>query len=367
MIQFLRFDKSKEFDAVFNIISGRDAVKFFIKRTVYLILFAYSTLFLAVAIPFVKTPCVYIYFIGSLATVFYLVRYLNHIIKYFKYKGGYIKLNKSGIEIKNTKAVFKIAADDITYFEINPLGNLVIREKSLATSFPRVLLQEEQRDMIPGLLQDMAPGRTALYKKIWEFVDAITVALVLAVHIIQYVIQAYYIPTGSMEETLQIGDHLFVEKVTYGPVIPRMMGMEAPVHLKFLAVRELQRGDIVIFTPPIESEKHKDYIKRCIALPGDEFHVKDGYVYINGKRQDEPYTLGKPTDYDHFNIGKNNNIEGVVPAGKVVVLGDNRVNSSDGRYFGYLDITSIKGRAFILYWNTGQVFKGDFSRLGLIR
>ena len=209
MIQFLRFDKSKEFDVELNIISGRDAVKFFIKRTVYLILFAYSTLFLAVAIPFVKTPCVYIYFIGSLATAFYFFRYLNHIIKYFKYKGGYIKLNASGIEIKNAKALFKIAADDITYIEINPLGNLIIREKFIATSFPRVLLKEEQRDAIPELLQDMAPGRTALYKKIWEFVDAITVALVLAVHIIQYVIQAYYIPTGSMEETLQIGDHLF--------------------------------------------------------------------------------------------------------------------------------------------------------------
>ncbi|HOP65077.1 MAG TPA: signal peptidase I, partial [Spirochaetota bacterium] len=304
MIQFLRFDKSKEFDVELNMISGRDAVRFFIKRTVYLFLFAYSTLFLAVAIPFFRTPCLYIYFIGSLATVFYFVRYLNHVIKYIKYRGGYIKLTNSAIEIRNAKGVFKIPAEDITYFEINPLGNLVIREKHLATSFPRVLLKDEQRDLIPELLQDMAPKRTAIYKKIWEFVDAITVALVLAVHIIQYVIQAYYIPTGSMEETLQIGDHLFVEKVTYGPVVPRMMGMEKPVHLKFLAIRELERGDIIIFTPPIESEKHKDYIKRCIALPGDDFHIKDGYVYINGKRQDEPYTLGKPTDYHEFNIGR---------------------------------------------------------------
>ena len=71
----------------------------------------------------------------------------------------------------------------------------------------------------------MAPRRTEIYRKIWDFVDAIVVALVLAVHIIQYIIQAYYIPTGSMEDTLKVGDHLFVEKITYGPVIPQMIGM----------------------------------------------------------------------------------------------------------------------------------------------
>jgi signal peptidase I len=367
MIQFLRFDKSKEFDVEFEIIKGKEVVRFFLKRSLYLFLFAYSTLFLAVAIPFVKTPCVYIYFAGSMATVFYMIRFINHIVKYFKYKNGSIKLTNNFIEIKTADKTFKIPADEITYLEINPLGNLLIREKHGVTSFPRVLLSDEQRNFIQELFQDMAPKRTLLYKKIWEFADAVVVALVLAVHIIQYVIQAYYIPTGSMEETLQIGDHLFVEKITYGPIIPRMMGMSEPVHLDALAVRGLKRGDIVIFTPPIESEKHKDYIKRCIALPGDEFHVKDNYVYINGVRQDEPYTLGKPTDYDHFNINKFNNIEGVVPPGKIVVLGDNRVNSSDGRYFGYLDITAIKGRAFILYWNTDQIFSGKFNRLGLIR
>ncbi len=367
MIQFLRFDKSKEFDVEFGIIKGKEAVRFFLKRTLYLILFAYSTLFLAVAIPFVKTPCLYIYFAGSLATVFYLLRFINHIVKFLKYKNGHIKLTNTFIEVKTSDKTIKIPADEITYLEINPLGNLLIREKYMVTSFPRVLLSDESRSSLQGLFEDMAPKRTLLYKKIWEFADAIAVALVLAVHIIQYVVQAYYIPTGSMEETLQVGDHLFVEKITYGPIIPKMMGMENPVHLNFLAVRELKKGDIIIFTPPIESEKHKDYIKRCIAVAGDEFHIKDNTVYVNGVKQVEPYTLGKPTDYDHFNINKFNNIEGIVPAGKVVVLGDNRTNSSDGRYFGYLDVTAIKGRAFILYWNTDQIFSGKLNRLGLIR
>jgi len=366
MIQFLRFDKLKEFDVEFQIIKGKEAALFFLKRTLYLVLFAYSTLFLAVAIPFVKTPCLYIYFAGSLATVFYLIRFINHIVKYIKYKGGYIKLTNSFIEIKTSDKTVKIPADEITYLEINPLGNLLIREKYGVTSFPRVLLSDEEMNFVQELFQDMAPQRTAIFKKIWEFVDAIVVALVLAVHIIQYVIQAYYIPTGSMEETLKVGDHLFVEKITYGPIIPKMIGMENPVHLNFLAIRDLHRGDIIIFTPPVESEKHKDYIKRCIALPGDDFQVKNNFVYINGVRQDEPYTLRKPTEYDPFDP-RIKKIDGIVPPGKVVVLGDNRTNSSDGRYFGYLDITAIKGRAFILYWNTDQIFSGNFSRLGLIR
>lgn len=367
MIQFFRLDRSRDIDAEYSIISGSDVSRFFFKRTVYLFLFFYSTLFLAVAIPFVKTPCMAVYFIGSLAASFYLIRFINYIVKYKKYKGGSIHFNTAFIEVKGAEKTFKIPADEITYLEINPVGNLLIRDKYTATSFPLGLLSEEGRDAVQEILQDMAPKRTAIFKKIWEFIDAIVVALVLAVHIIQYVVQAYYIPTGSMEETLKIGDHLFVEKITYGPVIPKMLGMDKSVHLKFLSVREIKRGDIVIFTPPIESEKHKDYIKRAIALPGDEFHIREGSVFINGARLDEPYTLGKPTDYDHFNINKHNNIEGVVPEGKIIVLGDNRINSSDGRYFGYLDITDVKGRAFILYWNTQEILSGNFSHLGLIR
>jgi len=367
MIQFFRFDSSREFDVELDIIGGREAVKFFIRRTIYLFLFIYSTLFLAVAIPFFQTPCFYIYFIGSLATGFYLVRYINYIVKYNKYKGGYIKISNTRIEIKDASKTFTIPAEDITYLEINPVGNLLIREKYQVTSFPRGLLRPEQLDVIPRVLQDMGPKRTAFLTKTWEFIDAIAVALVLAVHIIQYVVQAYFIPTESMVETLKVKDHLFVEKITYGPVIPAMFGMKEPVHLKFLAIRELRRGDIIIFTPPVEEDKHKDYIKRCIALPGDEFHIKDGFVYINGVRQDEPYTLGKPSDYIGHMITRHNNIEGKVPEGKVIVMGDNRSNSKDSRSFGYLDIKSIKGKALILYWNTDDFKRRDFSRLGLIR
>jgi len=301
--------------------------------------------------------------VGAMATSFLLFRILNHAVKFFKYRNGSIKPVTDGIEIKNSAMIQKISADDITYAEVNLLGNLIIRDKITITSFPLQLLEPESREKLLSQFDDMAPKRTAVYRKIWEFVDAIVVALVLAVHIIQYVVQAYYIPTGSMEDTLLKDDHLFVEKITYGPIIPKMFTMKEPVHIDSFSLRSVQRGDIVIFRPP--HERDKDYIKRCIALPGDKLELKEGYVYINGKKQDEPYVKG--LTYDPVTNRNSSRVQGIVPEGKVVVFGDNRENSSDSRFWGYLDIKEIKGRAFILYWNKNQIFDMDFSRFGLIR
>ncbi|HOW82913.1 MAG TPA: signal peptidase I [Spirochaetota bacterium] len=363
MIQFLRVDKEKINPAEFSVIAGREAAVFFLKRLLYLILFIYSTQFLAVALPFVKTPFTPVYFIGSLATFILLARVANHIIKYVKFSGGKISVAPAEIIVHDSKNGYRISTESITYLEHNILGNLVIKEKYDRISFPLMLLAEDDREKLLAAFQDMAPKRTKNYRKIWEFVDAVVVALVLAVHIIQYIVQAYYIPTGSMEDTLQIGDHLFVEKITYGPIIPQMFGMEKSLHLSCLGIRGVERGDIVIFRPPHEQDK--DYIKRCIALPGDRFEIKEGSVWINNKKLEEPYTKGITRWYNFG--GEKNEIDGVVPQGKVVVLGDNRENSQDGRYFGYLEIEKIKGRAFILYWNTSQVLNFDFSRFGLIR
>jgi signal peptidase I len=364
MIQFLRFDGAPVEEARFKIISGNESIKFFAKRVLYLILFVYSTLFLAAAIPFVKTPFIPIYLIGGCATMIFILRFANHIIKYFKYAGGSISASKEGLELADKEKTVKIPQADITYLERNFMGNLIIRCKDGKTSFPITLLAEDDRERLVSLFQDMAPRRTVLYRKIWDFIDAIVVALVLAVHIIQYIIQAYYIPTGSMEDTLKVGDHLFVEKITYGPIIPQMICMKKPVHLSCLGLRSIKRGDIVIFRPPHDEDK--DYIKRCIAVPGDKFEIKEGTVYINDRPQEEPYVKGITRPFN-FGPTKQNEITGVVPPGKIIAMGDNRENSQDSRFFGYLDIDRIKGRAFILYWNTEQVFKLDFSRWGLIR
>ena len=361
MIQFLRFVPKEDLDTYIPVMEGSQVVKFFIKRTLILVLFIYSTLFLPVALPFVQTPFIPMYFVGGMATMFYLFRYINYFVKFFKYRGGSIRIFKDGIDITDSSKQFRIPASDITYIERNVLGNLIIREKYNKTSFPLTFIDEKQREEIINLFQDMAPKRTNFFKRVWEFIDAIAVALILAVHIIQYVIQAYYIPTGSMEDTLRKGDHLFVEKVTYGPMIPQMAFMDAPIHLDWLGIRDIKRKDIVIFRPP--NEVDKDYIKRVVALPGERVEIKDGHVYINGEKLVEPYVKGSTFVMNTHGKG----ILGVVPEGKVVVFGDNRENSSDGCVFGYLDISKIKGRAFILYWNTEQVFQFDFSRIGLIR
>ncbi len=359
MLQFFRFNRDMVSGLELPLLSGSDAIKFFLKRTVYLFLFIYATLFLAVATPFVKTPSVPIYFIGSLATTIYLARFINHIIKFIKYRGGSIQVTGTGVTVKGKGLSLTIPADDITYFELNVVGNLLIREKQNVTSFPVTIMKEEDREKLLGQMQDMAPKRTRLYRKLWEFVDAITVALVLAVHIIQFVVQAYYIPSGSMEDTLQIHDRLFVEKITYGPTIPKMMFMDKPIHLSCLGIRDIHRGDIVIFTPPHDEEK--DYIKRCVAVAGDKLEIKNGAVYVNGKKQDEPYVKGITIDEGRSRV------QGIVPKGHIVVFGDNRENSLDSRIFGYLEISRITGRAFILYWATEDIKNFNFSRFGLIR
>lgn len=150
----------------------------------------------------------------------------------------------------------------------------------------------------------------------------------------------YYMPTPSMDETLQLGDHI--------------------ISLWFFG--EIQRGDILVFTSPVESQKNKDYVKRCIALPGDKFSIKDGFVYLNDRKLDEPYTCGKPTDYESASVSESNSIEGIVPQGKIIVLGDNRVNSFDSRHFGYLDISAVKSRVKYIYWNTKNL-----SRIGTVK
>jgi signal peptidase I len=356
MLQFLRFDRTVQDKAEYAVMQGREAFIFLSRQALYVLLLVYSTIFLAVAIPYEGT-----YFIGGLVTAIFLVRLINILAKYSRYRGGKIIIDASAVEVFDMEGGTRIPSDEITYCEVNVFGNLVVRQKYSAVAFPVMLLPRQSREALLARFQDMAPKRTELFKKAWDFFDAVLVAFILAMHIRQFIIQAYFIPTGSMEDTLQVGDHLLVEKITYGPIIPKMIGMKKQVHLYGLGLRDIRRGDIIIFRPPGEEEK--DFIKRCIAVAGDEYHIKDGKVWINGKSQDEPYTKGI-TSYRGFSDRK---IEGVVPRGFVIAMGDNRENSYDSRGFGYLPLERIKGKALVLYWNTTQIKNLDFSRLGLIR
>jgi signal peptidase I len=362
MMQFLKFDKNLVKDAELPIISGRESFKFFAKRFGYIIFFLYSTVFVAAIDPFVNTSIErFVFFIGGFLTSIIIIRLCNHILKYIKFSGGKLSLKSNQIIIQNKNGNIEILSDNIKNIEVNLLGNIIFREQNRLTAFPLMLISDSDKEKLMCSFSDTAQNRTLFFKKTYDFFDALLVAFILAMHIREYIIQAYFIPSGSMEDTLLIGDHLLVEKITYGPIIPKMIGMKKEIHLKFLGIRDIKRNDIIIFKPPNEIER--DFIKRCIALPGDEVNIKNNAVYVNGKKLDEPFTKGF-TNYDGFGEKR---IEGIVPEGNVVAFGDNRENSSDSRAFGYLPIERIKGRAFILYWNTKQIKNFDFSRYGLIR
>ena len=158
-----------------------------------------------------------------------------------------------------------------------------------------------------------------------EIVVIVVVAIGLATLFTHYVVQPYEIPSGSMENTIEIGDRVFSEKVSY-------------------AFNEPKRGEIVTFTDP--SDPNRILIKRVIATEGQVVELKDGKVYVDGTALNEPYTLDKPSENLHSNI----NYPYTVPRGYVWVMGDNRTNSADSRAFGAVPVSSITGRAFFTYW-----------------
>jgi signal peptidase I len=365
MLQYVKFNETAANEKRFALPSGVQLFRFFAVKTAIILFMVYATLFLAVATPFLSPHSAVVYFVGGMICAVLFARLVNFAIKAVLYRGGALTVTKKGLIVERRGTASEVPGSSVTYGELNLLGDFVIRAADLAFYFPIGMLSSSERRECLSQFSDMAPSRTAVFRKIWEIGDAIVMAMILAVHIIQFVVQNFYIPTGSMENTLMVGDHLFAEKLTYGPRIPQMAGMkgEIVIHIPFIT-RDIHRGDVIIFHPPSPADEEKDYIKRCIAVGGDEFHIKDGTVWINGVKQTETYTKGV-TSYRGFNEIK---LEGVVPKGMVIAMGDNRENSLDSRFFGYVPVERIKAKALVMYYNGDQVFGGfDFSRFGLIR
>ena len=192
---------------------------------------------------------------------------------------------------------------------------------------------------------------TAPFKKstVREYFESIVIAVILALFIRTWVVQAFKIPTGSMENNLLIGDHLLVNKFVFAPT-------SAPIEAKLLPVHEVVRGDVVVFKYPEEPER--DFIKRVIGLPGETLEVRQKRVYINGKALEEPYvhylTPAGPQQEGHelTSIDVRERYGPVtIPAGHYFVMGDNRDNSQDSRYWGFLPAHYVKGRALMVYWS----------------
>ena len=179
-----------------------------------------------------------------------------------------------------------------------------------------------------------------------EYLEAILVAVALALFLRTFVVQAFSIPTGSMENTLLIGDFLLANKIVYGARIPftdaRLPGFRNP-----------EPGDIVIFEYPKNPER--DFIKRVVAGPGQEVEIRDKILYVDGKRTVDP-PLSKYVDpvilpFSSSGGNRDNKRLARVPEGHYFVMGDNRDNSEDSRYWGFLEKERIRAQANIIYWS----------------
>ena len=193
-----------------------------------------------------------------------------------------------------------------------------------------------------------------------EYFESICVAVILALFIRTFVLQAFKIPTGSMENNLLIGDHLIVNKMLYSPAPSGLESSIAPM-------RNVRRGDVVVFKWP--DDPKRDFIKRVIGLPGERMRIEDKQVYIDDVLLEEPYvffqddTRGPPLGFSSDSM-RDNMPEVIVPEEHYFVMGDNRDNSHDSRYWGTLDGDLLKGRALIIYWSY-ESDKEDYTKRGL--
>jgi signal peptidase I len=180
-----------------------------------------------------------------------------------------------------------------------------------------------------------------------EYFESIVIAVVLALFVRTWVVQAFKIPTGSMENNLLIGDHLLVNKFIFGPT-------PLPIGRALLPVRSIRRGDIVVFKYPDEPDR--DFIKRVIGLPGQTVELRNKKVYIDGQPIDEPYVhFLTPPSSDYQEVTSSDVRENfgpvTVPPDQYFVMGDNRDNSQDSRYWGFLPRGYVKGKALVIYWS----------------
>ena len=176
-----------------------------------------------------------------------------------------------------------------------------------------------------------------------EYIEAILIALLLALFIRTFVVQAFKIPSGSMLNTLLIGDHILVNKFIYGVKNPFNGNTWIPL-------TKPERRDIVVFKYPVNPKQ--DYIKRVIGVEGDTIEIKDKKVYVNGEPQDENYSIFLDNKILPANVQGRDNMGPIkVPEDSLFVMGDNRDNSYDSRFWKFVDLKAVKGKAFILYWS----------------
>jgi len=202
-------------------------------------------------------------------------------------------------------------------------------------------------------------------KFVKDYLEPIIVAVLIALFIRAFVVQAFKIPSGSMEPTLLVGDYLVVNKFIYGIRIPY-------TDVKLFQFKKPRRGDIIVFIFPLDPSK--DFIKRVIGTEGEKVEILRNEIYINDKLIDDPWGYFGTDDFPKGFVQRMENFGPVVvPKDSLFVLGDNRNNSEDSRFWGFLNVNAVLGKAMIIYfswdWNAGNFLdQVRWSRIGkLIR
>ena len=176
-----------------------------------------------------------------------------------------------------------------------------------------------------------------------ENIEAIVVAIVLALFIRTFVVQAFKIPSGSMKQTLLIGDHILVNKFIYGVKIPFWQKTIIPI-------KDPKREDIIVFKFPEDPDK--DFIKRVVGVAGDVVEIRNKRVYVNNERLVSEYAIHMDSHIISGGIQPRDNLGPItVPDNSLFVMGDNRDHSYDSRFWGFVDLKAVKGKAFIIYWS----------------
>ena len=194
-----------------------------------------------------------------------------------------------------------------------------------------------------------------------EYFESIVVAVILALFVRTFVFQAFKIPTGSMKPNLLVGDHLLVNKFIFAPTA-------TPLERMLMPMRAIRRGDVLVFKFPEEPDR--DFIKRVIGLPGDTLELKNTTILINGKALDEPYAhfLFPPASEgemaDQLDLRRKYGPV-TVPAEHYFMMGDNRDDSQDSRYWGFMPQSYVKGRALFIYWSFETPEEGTAPPEGL--
>ncbi len=222
--------------------------------------------------------------------------------------------------------------------------------------------RQKKRRGKQGAPQGTGGGAQATGRWLWEWIKSISVAILLFLVIRTFAVEAFKIPTGSMERTLLVGDFLLVNKAVYGAQVPftavRLPAFESP-----------ERGDVVVFEYPLD--RSKSYVKRVVGLPGDTVAMATGRLYVNGVRQDESYVQHTQPNGDYYDPQfewQRKHLSAhvdprsyrptrdewgpiIVPESQYFVMGDNRDNSQDSRYWGFVDRELIKGRPLFIYYS----------------